>query len=167
MFEVVTEMIDMRTLDGCKDIMFETRAMFEVVGRALDATLEMRMLDAQELIANLGLLTNGVLTKDVDRCSDMLTKGVDGCNDVGCRQRDIVIDNVGRIMVVDNEICPKYGLRRCVDRCMDVSSMMTIIDNEIWRKYGLRRCIDACKDVSSRRTPVDFDALSRLASDEI
>ena len=87
--EVVAEMIDVRTLDGCKDMMFEARTMFEVIEevldtRTLDVTLEMRMLNAQELIANLGLLTNGVLTKDVDRCSDMLTKGVDECKGI-CR----------------------------------------------------------------------------------
>ena len=33
--EVVAEMIDMRTLDGCKDMMFEARTMFEVVGEVL------------------------------------------------------------------------------------------------------------------------------------
>jgi len=85
----------MRTLDGCKDVMFEARAMFEVIEevldtRTLDVTLEMRMLDAQELIANLGLLTNGVLTKD----------GVDGCKGISSRMRVIIIrrkrDNVDR-----------------------------------------------------------------------
>ena len=123
----------------------------------------------------LGMLTNGVLTKDVDRCSDMLTKGVDGCkgissrmrviiihirrkrnnvdgcNGIASRRRTTVIDIVGRIMVVDNEICLKYGLRRCVDRCQDISRGMTIIDvfDVVNRITVIDNGVDGCMDVSS------------------
>ena len=40
----------------------------------------MRMLDAQELIANLGLLTNGVLTKGVDGCKGICRMTLVGFN---------------------------------------------------------------------------------------
>ena len=109
-----TEEVEKRTLDVCKDTVFEACAMFEVIEgvldkRTLNVTLDVRMLDAQELIANLGLLTNRVL--GIDGCKGMLSKGVDGCNDI-----------------VANELWRKYSLCRSVDRCQDISSGMTIID---------------------------------------
>ena len=63
-------------------------------------------------------------------------------------------------------------LTKAVDRCKDVSSIMTIIDvfsritvidNEMWLKYSLRRCIDACNDISSRITVVDNEILSKYS----
>ena len=106
----------------------------------------------------------------------MLTD-VDGWNDITCRMRITVIDIVGRMMVIDNEICLKYGLRRCVDRCQDISSRMTIIDvfdvfnritvidNGVWfgvLTKSVDRCeamltkgVDGCKDVFSRMIVID------------
>ena len=69
--EVVAEMVDMRTLDGCKDTMFEARAMFEVVEEVLD----MRMLDVDEQKLDVGIQGT---RKDTRRKDNI----VDGFNDV-------------------------------------------------------------------------------------
>jgi len=55
--EVVAEMVDMRTFDGCKDTTFEACAMFEVVGKVLDA----KMLDiAQRMMGDMTLKLEGI-----------------------------------------------------------------------------------------------------------
>jgi len=163
-------MVYMKTLDGCKETTFEALATFEVVAEVLDMrTLDVmkEMLGAPELI----MLTKGVdgckdvasrmrildargmtidfntssrLASGVDGCKDissmmtiigneiwlgMLTKGVEGCNGIASRMRMTVI-----------------GLRRknnIVDGCNDIASRTTVIDDEIWRKYSLRRCLIA------------------------
>ena len=95
--EVVAEIVDTRTLDGCKDMIFEARAMFEVM-RMLDATLEVH-----EQKLEVGPKGPG---KDIRRKDNT----VDGCNDIASRMRITVIDFnarsrlASRRTIVDNEV---------------------------------------------------------------
>jgi hypothetical protein len=127
MFEVVAEVLNMRTLE---------------LGEVVEIG-EMKTLGVIRDMSDVNMLDIAQMTLDVDEQklevgpkgprNDIRRKDntVDGCNDIASRRRITVIDIVGRIMVVDNEICLKYGFRRCVDRCQDISRGMTIIGNEI------------------------------------
>jgi len=164
--EVVAEIVDVTTLDGCKDMMFEARAMFEVVEEVLDT----KMLDIEEQKLDVGpqgargvtinfntwssfvsgVNVLGVLTKCVDQCNDAASRIkmavidlrrkdniVDGCHDIASRMRMTVID-VSRITVIDNEIWLGM-LTRGVDGCNDIADRMIVIDNGV----------DGSMDVSS------------------
>jgi hypothetical protein len=159
--EVLAEMVDMRTLDGCKDTMFEARAMFEVVEEVLD-------VDEQRL--DVG--PHGP-RKDTERKDNI----VNGFNDVASRMRmldarGMTIDfhawsrlassmtfvdfNAWRI---DGDAGCEDMLTKGVDRCNGVAGRMriTVVDNGV----------DGCKDISSRITVVDNEIWSGLLTKSV
>ena len=109
--EVVAKMIDMRTLDGCKDTTFESRAMFEVVGRALNMKLvdiAKRILDVDKQKLDVGPKGPG-LRKHARRKDN----NVNGFNAIASRIRMTVVDIRKKDNIVDG--CN-------VDGCNDVAS---------------------------------------------
>ena len=164
--EVVAEMVDMRTLDGCKDTMFEARAMFEVVEEVLD-------VDEQRL--DVG--SHGP-RKDTERKDNI----VNGFNDVASRMRmldarGMTIDfhawsrlassmtfvdfNAWRI---DGDAGCEDMLTKGVDRCNGVAGRMRVFDarsviidfngfSSRMTLVDLRRkdnIVDGCNDIASR-----------------
>jgi len=63
----------------------------------------------------------------------MLIEGIDRCKDIA--SGITVVDK--NVLGIDG--C-KSMFTKGVDGCRDVFSRMIVIDDEIWRKYGLRRC---------------------------
>jgi hypothetical protein len=137
--EVVAEMVAMRTLDGCKDMMFEARTMFEVVGGVLD----MKMLDIAERILDVDKQKLDVRPKGPRKVTRRKDNIVNGFNDVANRMR--MLDARG--MTIDPN-----GWSR-------LDSSMTLGDFNAWRIDGgvsmLTKGVDRFKDISSRMIVID------------
>jgi uncharacterized protein YicC (UPF0701 family) len=111
-------MVDMRTLDGCKDTTFEARAMFEVVAKVLD----MRTLELEEVAEMLDTRMRDIARRILDVEERKLEMGtrrrentVDGFNDVASRIRKL--DAQG--MTIDFDARSRLASRR------------TLVDNEV------------------------------------